>query len=269
MPPGHGPRRAVHRFEKGGIAALPDAPRPCRPAKLLGVEDHAAPAELLDASARTGTTWSTPALREWLRAERTVEISADWLSELLHRAGFRWKRTRDSVRHRAAPVLQQAARAQLKVVRQKANAAERDLIFLDETGFAPTMPTGYTWSRTGQRAVVPREDTRNRHVNTLGALIVGTDPELLWQHTPGKIDAAVLLEFVCSKVAGLPGGADALEPAADGLGAEAIPVWARPRPCTVVLDNASAHTANAFKGRRRQLSKIGVELFYYRRAARS
>ncbi|MFF4738177.1 transposase [Streptomyces sp. NPDC001262] len=30
----------------------------------------------------------------------------------------------------------------------------------------------------------------------------------------------------------------------------------------MVLDNASAHTANAFKDRRGQLSKIGVELFY-------
>ncbi|MFD9910529.1 transposase [Streptomyces sp. NPDC059063] len=40
-----------------------------------------------------------------------------------------------------------------------------------------------------------------------------------------------------------------------------MPVWERHRPCTVVLDNASAHVAEAFKGRR-QLAKIGVELFY-------
>lgn len=51
------------------------------------------------------------------RVEREVEISVDWLSELLHREGFRWKRTRDSVRHKAAPVLQQAARAQLEHLR--------------------------------------------------------------------------------------------------------------------------------------------------------
>ncbi|MFE0178247.1 transposase [Streptomyces sp. NPDC059002] len=42
-----------------------------------------------------------------------------------------------------------------------------------------------------------------------------------------------------------------------------MPVWGRRRPCTVALDNASAHTANASTGRlRRQLAKIGVELFY-------
>ncbi|UUU23774.1 hypothetical protein [Streptomyces sp. DSM 40750] len=129
----------------------------------------------------------------------------------------------------------------------EAHAGERDLIFLDESGFAPTMPTGYTYSRIGQRAVVPREDTKNRRVNVLGAQIVGTTPDLLWQPTCGKIDAGMLLGFVCADLAGLPGGAAALELAADGLDGQ-LPVRARSRPCTVVLDNASAHTAKAFKG---------------------
>ncbi|WP_425824703.1 IS630 family transposase [Streptomyces fractus] len=144
----------------------------------------------------------------------------------------------------------------------EAHAGERDLIFLDESGFAPTMPTGYTWSRVGQRAVVAKEDTRNRRVNVLGAKVVGTEPDLIWQRTCGKVDAEMLLEFVCRQLAGLGGGAGVLDLAADGIGADAMPVWERRRPCTVVLDNASVHTAKVFKGRRRQLAKIGVDLFY-------
>ncbi|MEV0446307.1 transposase [Streptomyces spectabilis] len=144
----------------------------------------------------------------------------------------------------------------------EAHAGTRDLIFLDESGFAPTMPTGYTWSRIGGRAVVPREDTRNRRVNVLGAKIVGVEPDLLWQRTSGRIDADMLLQFVCVHLAGLGGGAAVLDLAADGLGAQATPVWERHRRCTVVLDNASAHVAKVFKSRRRQLAKIGVELFY-------
>lgn len=147
-------------------------------------------------------------------------------------------------------------------MRQAADAGQRDLIFLDESGFAPTMPTGYTWSRIGQRVVVPREDIRNRRVNVLGAQVVGSVPDLVWQRTCGKIDAEVLLEFVCVRLAGLGGGAAVLDLAADGLGVDVMPVWARRRPCTVVLDNASAHVATAFKGRRHQLAKIRVELFY-------
>ncbi|MFB7112708.1 transposase [Streptomyces sp. NPDC056291] len=147
-------------------------------------------------------------------------------------------------------------------MRQAAHAGERDLIFLDESGFAPTMPTGCTWPRIARRAVVRREDTRNRRVNVLGAKIVGIEPDLLWQHTCGKIDARTLLEFVCARLAGLGGGAAVLDLAADGLGTDVMPVWERRRRCTIVLDNASAHVAKAFKGRCRQLAKIGVELFY-------
>ncbi|MFE9973270.1 winged helix-turn-helix domain-containing protein [Streptomyces hirsutus] len=88
-----------------------------RPARVLGDDDRAALARLLDVSAAEGITWTVPALRDWLREQRGVEISADWLWELLRRDGFRWKRTRDTVRHQADPVLQQAARARLEDLR--------------------------------------------------------------------------------------------------------------------------------------------------------
>ncbi|MEV8547653.1 helix-turn-helix domain-containing protein [Streptomyces sp. NPDC051572] len=110
-------RAAAHRFEDGGVAALPDAPRPGRPAKVLGGADRAALAGLLDRSAAAGVAWTVPALREWLREQRGVEISADWLWELLRRDGFRWKRTRDSLRHKADPVLQRSAKADLEDLR--------------------------------------------------------------------------------------------------------------------------------------------------------
>jgi transposase len=110
-------RAAAHRFEDGGVEALPDAPRPGRPAKVLGGADRAALAGLLDRSAAAGVAWTVPALREWLREQRGVEISADWLWELLRRDGFRWKRTRDSLRHKADPVLQRSAKAELEDLR--------------------------------------------------------------------------------------------------------------------------------------------------------
>ncbi|MFE3525547.1 hypothetical protein ACFXOD_28760 [Streptomyces sp. NPDC059161] len=62
-------------------------------------------------------TPAVPALRDWLREQRGVEISADWLWEQLRRDEFRWKQTRDSVRHKAGPVLQQAVQARLEDLR--------------------------------------------------------------------------------------------------------------------------------------------------------
>jgi transposase len=105
-------REAVHRFQAGGFEALEDAPRPGRPPSIHRA-DRDAVAELLDASAREGRTWTAAGLRDWLRTERGVEVSAAWLTELLRRAGFRPQRTQDTLRHKANPVLPQAARAQL------------------------------------------------------------------------------------------------------------------------------------------------------------
>jgi hypothetical protein len=76
-------------------------------------------------------------------------------------------------------------------LRQAPDAGQDDLFFLDESGFAPTIPTGYTGSRIGQRVVIPREDTQNRRVNALGAHIVGTAPDLVWQHTSEPSTTAV------------------------------------------------------------------------------
>jgi hypothetical protein len=140
-------------------------------------------------------------------------------------------------------------------LRQAAGAGRIDLYYLDEAGFAPTLPTGYTWARVGLRALVARQDKRNRRVNVLGALAQeGAEPELVWTSLPGKIDAGVLLEFVCARIARLPGGAAAL--------AAPPPGWQRVRPCTIVLDNASAHVAHAFKDHRGELTALEVELFY-------
>ncbi|MFG2653499.1 winged helix-turn-helix domain-containing protein [Streptomyces sp. NPDC048436] len=231
-------RAAAHRSHGGGVKTLPDAPRPTRPARGLGDDYRAALARLLDASAAGGITWTVPALRDCLREQRGAEISADWLWELLCRDGFRWKRARDTVRHQADPVLQQAARARLEDLRTcgLTDGGARGRARPDLPGrvrLRPDHAHRLPCSRIGQRAVVPREDTKNRRVNVLGAQIVGTTPDLLWQPTSGKIDAGMLPEFVCADLAGLPGGAAALELAANGLDGQ-LPLWACSRPFTVV-----------------------------------
>lgn len=106
-------REALHRFEHGGFADLDDAPRPGRPPTVARADLDALEA-MLDAAAAEGCTVTAGAATDWLKAERGVIISAAWLTVLLRRDGFRWKRTRDSLRHLADPVLQQAARAHLE-----------------------------------------------------------------------------------------------------------------------------------------------------------
>lgn len=127
-----------------------------------------------------------------------------------------------------------------------------DLFYLDESGCAPTLPTGSTWARTGTRAVVWDEPPQGRRLNVLGALAVGgTAPGLSWTEPTGKLDGAAFLEFVWRQVAALPGPPAALP--AD---------YRRSRPCAIVLDNYAVHRSAAVKTAAPELARVGVGFYY-------
>jgi DDE superfamily endonuclease len=127
-----------------------------------------------------------------------------------------------------------------------------DLVFLDESGFAPTLPTGYTWGRRGRRVVVPYEAPQGRRVNVVGAYAPydPAGPTLRFatrRKADGPYDAAAHLAFV-RQIAGLPP-----DPAA---------AHERSRPCVVVLDNYAVHHAAAVKAAVPALAAAGVSFWY-------
>lgn len=127
-----------------------------------------------------------------------------------------------------------------------------DPVFLGESGFAPTLPTGYTWARRGVRALVRDEPPQGRRLNVLGALAPsGPDPFLVWTSPPGKLDAAVLLDFLWHEVAGM----------APAVG-EVPPGYRRARPLVVVLDNSSVHRSAAVTAAVPALADVGLRPFF-------
>ncbi len=127
-----------------------------------------------------------------------------------------------------------------------------DLWFLDESGFAPTLPTGYGWGRRGARLVVPYEAPQGRRVNVVGALAPynAAGPRFAFEtrrKAEGRYDAAAHLAFV-RRVADLP------VDTATGAG--------RRRACVVVLDNYSVHHAAAVKDAVPGLEAAGVRFCY-------
>jgi transposase len=126
------------------------------------------------------------------------------------------------------------------------------LAFLDQSGFAPTLPTGYTWGRVGERKIVPYEAPEGRRVNVVGAFspFDPAGPHLLFEsrrNDQGKYDADAHLQFV-HKVAGLP----TLLP--EG--------YRRERPCVIVLDNYSVHHSQSVKDKMPVLLAAGVRFFF-------
>jgi DDE superfamily endonuclease len=127
-----------------------------------------------------------------------------------------------------------------------------DLHFLDESGFAPTLPTTYTWARAKVRARVPYEAPQRRRVNVLGAWApLGSRPRFAYSSRTGKLDSAAFLAFVWRAVGGM----------ATPLG-EVPAGFRRARRCVIVLDNYSAHHSRAVQDALPSLATAGIELFY-------
>lgn len=110
---------------------------------------------------------------------------------------------------------------------------------MDESGFAPSLPTGYSWCLPKQRKRVRYEYPQGRRVNALASY----EP---FAPAP-QLDAVPFERTLTS----------------DDLLAylrERLPVAGVPR--VVVLDNAGMHTSKVVKAARSGLAKQGIYLYY-------
>lgn len=113
------------------------------------------------------------------------------------------------------------------------------LFYRDESGFSPSLPTGYSWCLPRQRKWVRYEYPQGRRVNALAtyeplAPVPGLDA-VPFERTLTSDD---LLAYLRDRL-----------PAADV-------------PRVVVLDNAGIHTSKVVKAARPGLAKRGIYLYY-------
>lgn len=135
---------------------------------------------------------------------------------------------------------------------QEAKAGRLNLYFLDESGFAPTLPTGYTWAREGTRPLIRYEAPEGRRVNVLGARApYGPAPRLVYESRTSTIDGPAVLAFVWRAVASLPAPS-----------AELPEGYRRAQPCVVVLDNYAPHKGPAVRDATPALKAAGVRFFF-------
>jgi len=225
--------RALHDFRRRGTDAL--FPRRRGPAPDIARREHVT--GLLRELVGRDRTWTAAQLAEALQSHGVALGPRQVRRYLKHlKAGYR--RTASTVRHKQDPVKAARAAAVLAHLRAKAEAGELDLFYLDESGFAPSLPCGYSWTLPGQRKRVAHEYPQGRRVNVLAAYRPdGAAPYLGAQALERTLNSDDLLAY---------------------LGA--LPDSAAPR--VVVLDNASLHVSKVVKARRRDLAGRGIYLYY-------
>jgi transposase len=225
--------KVLHDFDRRGIDALfprrrGPAPDTARRQRITG---------LLRDLVGQDRTWTAAQLAEALQAHGVALGPRQVRRYLKHlKAGYR--RTASTVRHKQDPAKVARAEAVLKNLRAKAAAGELDLFYLDESGFAPSLPCGYSWTLPGQRKRVAYEYPQGRRVNVLAAYRPDAPAPWLGSRAFERtLNSDDLLAY---------------------LGA--LPESAVPQ--VVVLDNASLHVSKVVKAQRRALARRGIYLYY-------
>lgn len=225
-------RRVLKAFEAKGLDGLyRDLPGP---ETDIGYQRHVE--RTLDDLLAQARPWTSIQLSEAL-AECGLVLSPRQVRRYLDGMDARWRRTKNIVEHRQRPDEMRRARKRLTALK-KARAGRLDLLFLDECGFSPTQPTGYSWSPHGQRRKVPYEAPQGRRVNALVAYgpYRHSNP-LPFTVKPRTLTSADIVKFLFA----LPRG---------------------DRPCVVVLDNAGIHKSTRMHRALPRLRRRGVRRFY-------
>lgn len=115
-------------------------------------------------------------------------------------------------------------------------------MYLDECGFAPSLPVSYSWVRAGERKRMPYENPEGRRENVLAVLDAHSPtPSLHWVGYGGTFRGEHLVRAF-----------EELLDQPDTGG----------RPLVVVLDNASSHHSRVVRDAVPALEARGLSLFY-------
>jgi putative transposase len=226
-------RDLLRDFLARGTDAL--HPRRTGPAPDAGRRGRVA--EELRRSLAEDRTWTSRQLGEALAA-RGIDLGPRQVRRHLKRLKAGYRRTASTLKHKQDPVKAARAGRVLTNLKAKAAAGELKLYYLDECGFAPTLPTGYSWTLPGRRKFIPYEAPQGRRVNALAAYRpFGPSPRLDVFTAERTWNSHDLIGFL-----------------------EALPRSKAPR--VVVLDNASFHTSKVIRRARKGLADSGIYLYF-------
>jgi transposase len=171
-------------------------------------------------------------------AARGMEIGPRQVRRYLKRMKAGYRRTTSTLKHKQDPAKAERAGKVLANLKAKAAAGSVVLYYLDECGFSPTLPAGYSWSLPGQRRLIKYEAPQGRRVNALAAYRpFGRSPRLEVFTAERTWNSYDLIGFL-----------------------KALP-WSK-APRVVVLDNAGFHTSKVMRAARKGLADRGIYLYF-------
>lgn len=217
----------LDRFDQGGPDALENLPRPGRPRRL--------PPEADDDVLKLVAAHPQQLKRVLVGLGDRFAVSRATVKRLLQRHGYRWRRTRRSLRSQRDEAAFRAAQAELKALQHQEDHGQLDLVYFDQTGFSLLPVVPYAWQAPGARIAL-KTGSHHRRLNVVGFF------SRRHAFTPFLTEESVCKETV--------------EACIDAF------VETLTTPTVLVLDNASIHTAGVIEQARARWAERGLRLFY-------
>jgi transposase len=120
--------RTRSRWREQSLHGLPDRPRSGRPPKVTKpyLEELFRCLRLDPRSLGYAfTRWTAPRLAEYLLQATGIEVSADWVAELLRAHRYVWRRTQQTLKNKLDPIAARRAQRELKQLKKRANGKTR------------------------------------------------------------------------------------------------------------------------------------------------
>ncbi len=192
------------KYHYGGDDALKTQPKPGRPPKLDGPQlSHLAsiireknPLQLKFPFA----LWTLEMVRELIRREFGVSLSAVSVGRILHRLGLTPQRPLRRAIEQDPALVERWRNTDFPAIQREAQACNALIFFGDEAGIRSDYHRGTTWGTQGRTPIVPRTGARFS-VNMLSA--VSAQGDLRFMVHEGTATAATFCEFLERLVTGM------------------------------------------------------------------
>jgi len=184
------------KYREGGIDALRARPVPGRPPKLSGQQLSRPYALIVGQDPRQMqfefALWTREMVREVIRREFRVALSAVSVGRLLHKLGMSPQRPLHRAYQQNPEAVERWKNEEYPAIRTEAEAAGAVVYFADEAGIRSDYHAGTTWAPVGQTPKVKNTGARYS-VNMISA--VSAKGVLRFAVYEGNTDAAAFIDF--------------------------------------------------------------------------
>jgi len=184
------------RSREGGLEALKARPVPGRPPKLSGAQLQRVYTLIVGTDPRQlrfeFALWTREMVRELIRREFGVRLSAVSVGRLLHKLGLSPQRPLWRAYQQDPQAVERWKRLEYPAIRAEAARSRATIYFADEAGVRSDFHAGTTWAPVGQTPIV--RTTGSRHaINLISA--VSAQGALRFAVYEGAFTSATFIRF--------------------------------------------------------------------------